>query len=88
MVIRLRVLPGIFLLAAVLWTGAARAEKAKVDPIDAYFASGLLPRLHIEADPAELRGLDANPKTYIRAQIRESAPGEAEHVYRDVGMHL
>jgi hypothetical protein len=79
---------GIFVLVAVLWADAARAEKQKIDPIDAYFASGPLPRLHIEADAAELRGLDGNPKTYIRAQIREIAPGEAEHVYRDVGMHL
>src|SRR5947209_3584490 len=63
-------------------------KKQKLDAIDAYFASGPLPRLHVELDPVEMRGLDGDPKTYIRAQIRESAPGEPDRTYRDVGLHL
>lgn len=63
-------------------------KKQKIDAFDAYFATGPLPRLHIELDPVEMRGLDNNPKTFIRAQIRESAPGEADHTYHNVGLHL
>src|SRR5687768_16803722 len=46
----------------------------KVDALDAYFESGPLPRLRIEVNPADLRGLDADPKTYVRAQVRETSP--------------
>jgi spore coat protein H len=63
-------------------------KKQKLDPLDAYFATGPLPRFHIELNPTEMQGLDNDPKTYIRAQIRESAPGEPDRVYRDVGLHL
>ena len=61
---------------------------SKPDSLDVYFDTGPLPRLHIQLDPAEMRRLDADPKTYIRAQIRETAPGQPEHTYRDVGLHL
>jgi hypothetical protein len=62
-------------------------KKQKLDPLDAYFATGPLPRLHIELNPLDLRRLDANPKTYIRAQVRETAPGEPDRFYGDVGLH-
>jgi spore coat protein CotH len=64
------------------------AAKQKVDALDAYFATGPLPRLHIEVNPVELRRLDNDPKTYIRAQVRETAPGQPDLAYRDVGIHL
>ena len=63
-------------------------KKQKPDPIDAYFASGPLPRLHIDLDPVEMRRLDADPKTYLRAQVRETAPGEPDRLYCDVAVHL
>src|SRR5688572_23361918 len=73
-------------LANCLWAGPASLNPTtrpvggnqKVDALDAYFESGPLPRLRIEVDPVDLRGLDADPKTYIRARVRETSPEEQE----------
>jgi hypothetical protein len=81
---------GVFIAAAAVMLVVARpaAGKQKVDPLDAFFESGPLPRLHIEVDRADLARLDAQSKVYVRAFVRETAPGEVERIYRDVGLHL
>src|SRR4051794_8332322 len=75
-------------LTSLNWDGRRGTKKHKVDPIDVFFETGPLPRLRLEMDPAEMRQLDREPKTPVRAQVVESAPGEAERRYHDVAVTL
>lgn len=59
-----------------------------MDPADAFFTSGPLPHLHIEIDPHLLKSLDANPKTPVRAMVRETVGKVEQIVYCDVAVHL
>jgi spore coat protein H len=62
--------------------------KAKTSEADEFFASGVIPRLHIEIAPAELQKLKDNPRVYVRASVREAAAGKPDRAFADVGVHL
>lgn len=63
-------------------------KKPKSDTADAFFGNGPLPTLYINVPPAQLKGLDNNPRTSVHAIVREAIPGHADNVYNDVGIHL
>src|SRR5829696_8638899 len=71
-------------LTSLNWDGKPSTKNHKVDPIDQFFDAGPLPRLHLDVDPAELRQLDQDPKTPIRGQVHEEAPGEPDRYYYEV----
>jgi len=64
------------------------AKKPRPDTADAFFNNGSLPRLYINIPPAQLKGLNDNPRTFVKAIIREVVPGQPDVVYQDVGVHL
>lgn len=63
-------------------------RKPKTDTADAFFTNGPLPRLYINIAPAQLKGLNDNPRTFVHAIIREVVPGQPDVVYNNVGVHL
>jgi hypothetical protein len=63
-------------------------KKPKPDTADAFFGSGPLPTLYINVPPAQLKGLDSNPRTAVHAIIREVIPGHPDIIYNNVGIHL
>jgi spore coat protein H len=63
-------------------------QKVRPDTAETFFDNGPLPRLHIEADPKELKTLNNNPRAPIRAQVRETIPGQPDRFYCDVALHL
>jgi hypothetical protein len=62
--------------------------KGRPDRSDAFFATGIVPRLRIDVDPRELRRLNDRPREPVRAIVRELTPGQPDVVYCDVGVHL
>jgi hypothetical protein len=65
-----------------------RPDKKRAEPVEAFFNQGPIPHLRIDAAPAELEKLKAQPRTYVRAAVREVTPGQAERAYPDVAIHL
>ncbi len=48
------------------------AVEARIhDGSDAFFAAGTIPRLHLRVEPEELKKLQANPREYVHAALRE-----------------
>jgi hypothetical protein len=75
-------------LTSLNWDGKPATKKHKVDPIDEFFDAGPLPRLHLEVDPSDLRQLDQDPKTPVRGELHETAPGEPDRYYYEVAVTL
>jgi hypothetical protein len=69
--------------------GRAAAKKPKVDEAEAFFTKGPLPRLRIELGEADLAALRQQPRTYVKATIKEVGPnGEVVRVFEEVAVHL
>ena len=72
-------------LGLAILSGEAAPGKAKAGggASDAFFASGLIPQIHIEVDSTNMNRLRRNGRAYARATIREG-----DRVWEEVGIHL
>ena len=65
------------------------AKKPAVGAAEAFFSKGPLPRLRIELREAEINSLRQQPRTYVKATVREIGPdGKVIGVFEEVAVHL
>ncbi len=63
-------------------------KKTRPQEVEKFFASGYIPRFRIEIPPDGIESLRKNPRTYVRATVREIQPGKPDRVLPDVAIHL
>lgn len=85
-----------WILAMVMLLGAVqlRAEDApakkpkKLDETQAFFNAPRGPQMHVQVSKEDLARLRKDPRTEVRAKIREVVPGKIDVLHEDVEIHI